>query len=75
MSTRTDATRDASSTTPSIDESTDFSRPEPPSETEPDSPPTDVSWVDRCQRQFSSGDTSRCRNLADDGNEAMHDGV
>lgn len=73
MSTRTDATRDAPSTTPSIDETTDFSGPT--QATERDAPSTDVSWTDRCQRQFDSTDASRCRNLADGGNEAMHDGV
>jgi len=75
MSTRTDATPDATSTNPRIDESTDFSRPEPRGEPERDSPSTDVSWTAQCQRQFSSADTSRCKNLADDENEAMHGGV
>ncbi|MFD1647511.1 hypothetical protein [Haloarchaeobius litoreus] len=71
MSTRTDAT----STSPRIDESPDFSRPEPTSDPERDSPPTDVSWTAQCQRQFDTADTGRCKNLADDGNESMHDGV
>ena len=75
MSTRTDATPDAASTSPRIDETTDFSRPEPTSEPERDSPSTDVSWTAQCQRQFSSADKSRCKNLADDENEAMHGGV
>lgn len=72
MSTRPETTPETASTTPRIDETTDFSRPEPTSD---QSPPTDVSWTARCQRQFSSTDTRRCKNLADDENEAMHGGV
>jgi len=37
-------------------------------------PSTDVSWVDRCQRQFGDSDR-RLRNLADDENCAFYDGV
>ncbi|RDI72321.1 hypothetical protein [Halopelagius longus] len=29
------------------------------------------SWVERCQRSFSTTDTRRLRNLTDDENEAM----
>ncbi|WP_440989018.1 hypothetical protein [Haloarchaeobius baliensis] len=72
MSTRPETTPETTSTTPHIDESTDFSRPEPTSER---SPPTDVSWTAQCQRQFDSDDTNRCKNLADDENQAMHGGV
>ena len=39
-----------------------------------DAPRTDVSWVDRCQRQFGDGDR-RLRNLADGENAAFYDGV
>jgi len=39
-----------------------------------DSPRTDVSWVDRCQRQFGDSDR-RLRNLSDDENCAFYDGV
>jgi len=35
----------------------------------------DRSWTDRCTRQFATADASRMRNLADDQNHAMHDGV
>lgn len=73
MSTRTDATHDATDASPRIDEPTDFSRPA--SDPGRDSPPTDTSWTARCQRQFSGADTSRLKNLADDENESMHDGV
>ncbi|WP_256296877.1 hypothetical protein [Haloarchaeobius salinus] len=75
MSTRTDATPDAASTSPRIEESTDVPNPEPETGPDRESPPTDVSWIAQCQRQFSSTDTSRCRNLADDENESMHGGV
>lgn len=40
-----------------------------------DLPPTDDSWTDHCQCQFGTTDTTRLANLADDGNEAMPDGV
>lgn len=33
------------------------------------------SWVDRCQRQFTTTSTQRLGNLADDENEAMPDGI
>jgi hypothetical protein len=75
MSTRPETTPDTASTTTTIDESTDLSRPEPTSAPERESPPTDVSWTAQCQRQFDTGDTSRCKNLADDANESMHGGV
>ncbi|SEW25065.1 hypothetical protein [Halobacterium jilantaiense] len=42
--------------------------------TDSDPPSTDVSWVDRCQRQFGDDDR-RLRNLADDENCAFYDGV
>jgi len=33
------------------------------------------SWVARCQSQFDAGHRDRLRNLADDANHAMPDGV
>ena len=39
-----------------------------------DRPRTDVSWVDRCQRQFGDDDR-RLGNLADGENAAFYDGV
>lgn len=40
-------------------------------------PPADdaASWVARCQSQFDAGGSARLRNLADDANHAMPDGV
>jgi hypothetical protein len=40
-----------------------------------DPPSTDVSWVDRCQRQFTTDDDRRLRNLVDDENCVVYDGV
>jgi len=37
-------------------------------------PPTDVSWVARCQRQFDDTDRD-LRNLVDGQNAAFYDGV
>jgi hypothetical protein len=39
-----------------------------------DPPRTDVSWVDRCQRQFGDSDR-RLRNLVDGENCAFYDGA
>lgn len=84
MSTRPDATYDDATTSPRTD---DFSTDATPAS---DAPPTDsdttpgsdalapnsgTSWTDQCKRQFSTTSTTRCRNLNDDANEAMHDGV
>lgn len=44
----------------------------PPADATP--PPTDISWVALCQRQFSDSER-RLKNLADGENAAFHDGV
>ncbi|WP_267640531.1 hypothetical protein [Haloarchaeobius amylolyticus] len=75
MSTRPDATPETRRTNPRIDEPTDFSRPEPTTTTGSESPPTDVSWTALCQQQFDTTDSGRLKNLTDDENEAMHDGL
>ena len=58
--------------------------PDAPTETAaPTTPPADdagqqrdaESWVARCQAQFDAGGSARLRNLADDANHAMPDGV
>ncbi|MCD2204780.1 hypothetical protein [Halobacterium sp. KA-6] len=36
---------------------------------------TPESWVARCQSQFDAARSDRLRNLADDANHAMPDGV
>jgi hypothetical protein len=61
MKTATDATTDDAHA-PTI----------PPADSAP--PPTDISWVALCQRQFSDSDR-RLKNLADGENAAFHDGV
>ena len=86
MSTRSDATYDdatttedfSTDTTPASDTPATGSGATPAS----DAPATDsltpnggTSWTDQCKRQFSTTSTTRCRNLNDDANEAMHDGV
>lgn len=86
MSTRTDAAYDdATTTSPRTDPTTDdFSAStEDQRPASADSPPTDdapaphgdTAWTDRCKRQFSTTDTGRLRNLNDDENQAMQDGV
>jgi len=89
MSTRTDATYDDATTSPRTDTTTtdDFSTDTTPASgtttskaaTAPASdsltPNGSTSWTDQCKRQFSTTSTTRCRNLSDDANEAMHDGV
>jgi hypothetical protein len=66
MSTRSNTTLERAA--PTVDEPTDSDSRRGP-------PPTDSSWVARCQCQFSTTDTTRLANLTDDENEAMHDGV
>lgn len=81
MSTRTDATYDDATTNPRTDATTtdDFSDTELSTDATPTTdsltPDGDTSWTDQCKRQFSTTSTTRCRNLNDDANEAMHDGV
>lgn len=67
------ATRDFSATPTGSDATTTS-----PDATTSDATPTPgegVPWTERCARQFATGDRARCRNLADDENEAMPDGV
>jgi hypothetical protein len=40
-----------------------------------DPPSTDTSWVDHCQQQFTATDDDRLRNLVDDENAVVYDGV
>jgi hypothetical protein len=89
MSTRTDATYDDATTSPRTDPTTTDDFPTDATtasgttasstDTTPESdaltPHGDTSWTDQCKRQFSTTSTTRCRNLSDDANEAMHDGV
>ncbi|WP_227133770.1 hypothetical protein [Halorubellus salinus] len=87
MSTRTDATYDDPTTASTHTDATttDFSaNAENPQPASGDSRPTtgdaptphgDVPWTERCKRQFSTTDTNRMRNLNDDQNQAMQDGV
>jgi hypothetical protein len=69
MSTRSNATAERAA--PTVDESTEL----PDRDARSGPPPADSSWVARCQCQFSTTDTTCLPNLADDDNEAMHDGV
>jgi hypothetical protein len=69
MSTRPNATAERAA--PPVDESTQL----PDRDARSGPPPADSSWVARCQCQFSTTDTTRLANLADDDNEAMPDGV
>ena len=90
MSTRTDATYDSTTgsrrtddeltTGQRTEETADFSpfdtdTHQPTETTSSSEPTTENSWVDRCQRQFESGDTARLKNLSDDENEAMAGGI
>jgi hypothetical protein len=81
MSTRTDTTHDDTATTsPRTDATTDdFSDTErstaTTTPTESLTPNGDASWTNQCKRQFSTASTTRMRNLNDDENHAMHDGV
>lgn len=87
MSTRTDATYDDPTTASTRTDATttDFSTtPENPRATGTDAAATtddaptshgDGSWTERCKRQFSTTCTTRMRNLNDDQNQAMQDGV
>lgn len=87
MSTRTDATYDDPTTASTrtdattTDFSTNAENPQPtgddprPTTDDAPTPQGDVPWTERCKRQFSTTDTNRMRNLNDDQNQAMQDGV
>ena len=86
MSTRTDATYDATTTSPRTDSTTDDFSTHPvqdPHETkegreqtgDAPTPHGDTSWTEQCKRQFSTTSATRMQNLNDDANQAMHDGV
>ncbi|NHN41156.1 hypothetical protein G9C85_05835 [Halorubellus sp. JP-L1] len=78
MSTRPELTRDDDATTTRTATPTDFSTETtgaPPATGDAPSPLDGPSWTDRCKRQFATDDAGRMRNLADDRNQAMHDGV
>lgn len=75
-----DATTPSTRTDPTTDRSTtdDFSPPATEDSRATDdalTPYDGASWTDRCTRQFDATDAGRMRNLADDENHAMHDGV
>jgi hypothetical protein len=81
MSTRTDTTHDDTATTsPRTDATTDdLSDTELATDTttptESLTPNSGTSWTNQCKQQFSTTSTTRMRNLNDDENQAMHDGV
>ena len=89
MSTRPDTTSDDTTTSPRTDPTTALSTDTPPATADAppatadaatstaDAPAADdgISWTDRCRRQFATDDASRMRNLTDDHNQAMPDGV
>jgi|GEM_PF-1117859 hypothetical protein len=79
MSTRPETTYDDTTTSSRTEHPTnhdDFSTTTPSTPSDATTTPLDgPSWTDQCKRQFSTTRTTRCRNLADDENHAMHDGV
>jgi hypothetical protein len=77
MSTRTDPTYDDATTSPRTDPVTDTTPTKDAGTHESDAltPNDGTSWTEQCKRQFSSQRTARMQNLADDENQAMHDGV
>ncbi|WP_323675714.1 hypothetical protein [Halorubellus sp. PRR65] len=79
-SQRTDPTTSEFSTRPEDprvtgDDARPTTRDSRPTSDDTPAPDESVPWTERCKRQFSTTSTARMRNLNDDENHAMHDGV